>query len=31
MGCFYTGFGYRDRKNGHFKIGEQEIKHLQKD
>lgn len=22
MGCFYTGFGYRDRKNGHFKIGE---------
>jgi hypothetical protein len=22
MGCFYTGFGYKDRKNGHFKIGE---------
>lgn len=22
MGCFYTGFNYRNRKNGCFKIGE---------
>lgn len=22
MGCFYTGFDYKNRKNGYFKIGE---------
>ena len=22
MGCFYTGFDWRNRKNGYFKIGE---------
>ena len=24
MGCFYTGFDYKNRKNGYFKIGESE-------
>ena len=24
MGCFYTGFDYKNRKNGYFKIGETE-------
>lgn len=26
MGCFYTGFDYKNRKNGYFKIGETDKK-----